>query len=87
MYRTMRTNEAVAALAALAQESRLQVWSLLVRHGEAGLLAGRPQQFQLRLRRNDDTFARMSFSIRPLLHDHNDLIARFGVWQVMDKRR
>ena len=36
----MRTNEAVAALAALAQESRLQVWSLLVRHGEAGLLAG-----------------------------------------------
>lgn len=37
----MKTTGAVAALAALAQESRLEVFRLLVRQGPAGLAAGR----------------------------------------------
>lgn len=37
----METSNAVAALAALAQESRLSVFRLLVRAGPAGLAAGR----------------------------------------------
>ncbi len=37
----MEITEAVTTLAALAQESRLRVFRLLVRHGEAGLAAGR----------------------------------------------
>ncbi len=36
----MKTNDAVAALAALAQEHRLEVFRLLVRTGAAGLPAG-----------------------------------------------
>lgn len=36
----MNTTAAVAALGALAQESRLAVFRLLVRHGEDGLPAG-----------------------------------------------
>ena len=36
----LNDKQAVAALAALAQESRLQAFRLLVRHGEKGLPAG-----------------------------------------------
>ena len=36
----MKTGEAVAALAALAQESRLEIFRLLVRAGTAGAPAG-----------------------------------------------
>lgn len=36
----MKTNEAVAALSALAQESRLSVFRLLVQRGETGMAAG-----------------------------------------------
>lgn len=36
----MKTSEAVAALAALAQESRLEIFRLLVRAGPAGAPAG-----------------------------------------------
>ncbi len=37
----METKDAVTALAALAQESRLQVYRLLVQAGPAGLAAGK----------------------------------------------
>lgn len=36
----MKIKEAVRALSALAQESRLEVFRLLVRHGKSGLAAG-----------------------------------------------
>ncbi len=36
----MKTTDAVAALAALAQETRLKVFRLLVQQGESGLTAG-----------------------------------------------
>jgi DNA-binding transcriptional ArsR family regulator len=36
----MKTNEAVLALSALAQESRLEVFRLLVRRGAEGMAAG-----------------------------------------------
>ena len=36
----MKTSEAVGALAALAQETRLEIFRLLVRKGEFGLAAG-----------------------------------------------
>jgi DNA-binding transcriptional ArsR family regulator len=36
----MKTTDAVAALAALAQETRLAVYRLLVQHGASGLAAG-----------------------------------------------
>jgi len=36
----MKTSEAVAALAALAQDKRLSVYRLLVQQGESGLAAG-----------------------------------------------
>jgi ArsR family transcriptional regulator len=36
----MKTNDAVKALAALAQESRLEIFRLLVRKGAAGMAAG-----------------------------------------------
>ncbi|MBX9569360.1 MAG: metalloregulator ArsR/SmtB family transcription factor [Candidatus Obscuribacterales bacterium] len=36
----MKANDAVRALGALAQESRLQVFRLLVRKGSAGMAAG-----------------------------------------------
>ena len=36
----MKTHKAIAALAALAQESRLTIFRLLVKHGEEGLSAG-----------------------------------------------
>ncbi len=39
--RHMEMKAAVAALGALAQESRLRVFRLLIQHGEAGLAAGR----------------------------------------------
>lgn len=37
----MNTNEAIAALTALAQESRLAIFRLLIRTGRAGLPAGK----------------------------------------------
>ncbi|MBP7863418.1 winged helix-turn-helix transcriptional regulator [bacterium] len=36
----MKSNDAVKALSALAQESRLEVFRLLVRKGQAGMAAG-----------------------------------------------
>ena len=36
----MKTNEAVSALSALAQETRLEIFRLLVRKGAAGMAAG-----------------------------------------------
>ncbi|MBS1997316.1 MAG: helix-turn-helix transcriptional regulator [Cyanobacteria bacterium SZAS LIN-2] len=36
----MKTNQAVSALAALAQETRLEIFRLLVRKGAAGMAAG-----------------------------------------------
>jgi len=36
----MKTNDAVKALGALAQESRLEIFRLLVRKGAAGMAAG-----------------------------------------------
>jgi ArsR family transcriptional regulator, arsenate/arsenite/antimonite-responsive transcriptional repressor len=36
----MKTNEAVGALSALAQEMRLEIFRLLVRKGAAGMAAG-----------------------------------------------
>ncbi|MBT8037699.1 MAG: metalloregulator ArsR/SmtB family transcription factor [Verrucomicrobiae bacterium] len=36
----MKPNEAVTALSALAQPTRLDIFRLLVRHGERGLCAG-----------------------------------------------
>jgi ArsR family transcriptional regulator, arsenate/arsenite/antimonite-responsive transcriptional repressor len=36
----MKTTKAIAALSALAQESRLAIFRLLVKHGEEGLPAG-----------------------------------------------
>jgi ArsR family transcriptional regulator len=36
----MKTNQAVGALAALAQETRLEIFRLLVRKGAAGMAAG-----------------------------------------------
>ncbi len=53
---------------------------------QAGLLAGRPQQFPLRLRRTDDTYARMAISIRPVFDDHNNVIGRVGAWRLVDER-
>ena len=38
--RNMKTSDAVAALAALAQETRLSIFRLLVKAGEQGLSAG-----------------------------------------------
>jgi DNA-binding transcriptional ArsR family regulator len=40
-YRNMETQDAVAALAALAQESRLTVFRLLIHAGPAGMAAGK----------------------------------------------
>jgi len=37
----MKSNEAVKALAALAQETRLAIFRLLVEHGPGGLIAGK----------------------------------------------
>jgi len=36
----MKTNEAVSALSALAQETRLDIFRLLVRKGQTGMAAG-----------------------------------------------
>jgi len=58
----MKTTEAVAALAALAQETRLDVFRLLVEQGASGLAAGEIAE-QLRV-----SPATLSFHLKELSH-------------------
>jgi DNA-binding transcriptional ArsR family regulator len=58
----MKTPDAVAALAALAQETRLNVFRLLVRQGESGLAAG---EIAARLEVSPAT---LSFHLKELTH-------------------
>jgi DNA-binding transcriptional ArsR family regulator len=58
----MKTIQAVAALAALAQESRLRVFRLLVPAGEAGVSAGEIAQ------RLDIPAATLTFHLKELSH-------------------
>ncbi|MFN3565667.1 MAG: ArsR/SmtB family transcription factor [Burkholderiaceae bacterium] len=58
----MKTKEALVALAALAQETRLDVYRLLVREGESGLAAG---EIAAAL---DVTPATLSFHLKELAH-------------------
>jgi len=62
MYGMMETNEAVAALGALAQENRLDVFRLLVQAGPEGLPAG---QIAERLKLASPT---LSFHLAQLKH-------------------
>jgi ArsR family transcriptional regulator, arsenate/arsenite/antimonite-responsive transcriptional repressor len=58
----MKTSDAVVALAALAQETRLNVYRLLVQQGESGLAAG---EIAARL---DVSPATLSFHLKELSH-------------------
>jgi ArsR family transcriptional regulator, arsenate/arsenite/antimonite-responsive transcriptional repressor len=58
----MKSNDAVVALAALAQETRLNVYRLLVQQGESGLAAG---EIAARL---DVSPATLSFHLKELSH-------------------
>jgi len=58
----MKTTEAVGALAALAQETRLDVFRLLVEHGAIGMAAGEIAE-QLRV-----SPATLSFHLKELSH-------------------
>ena len=62
LYRIMETKDAVAALAALAQENRLEVFRLLVQAGPEGLPAG---QIAERLKLASPT---LSFHLTQLKH-------------------
>lgn len=62
IFRTMKTSQAVIALSALAQESRLEVFRLLVRIGPDGLPAG---QIAERLKIPPAT---LSFHLKELSH-------------------
>lgn len=68
----MNGNEAVAALGALAQESRLSVFRLLVREGPDGLPAGEIAQ-SLKIPQ-----ATLSFHLKELVHARLALSRRQG---------
>ena len=67
IYRNMKTDHAVAALAALAQDNRLDVYRLLVQAGPDGMAAGqvaeRLASRPIRSRSTSTDFAQRAWSL------------------------